>query len=121
MLLWLRKRKSASMTNLRLRASQAFDAEFRDELANAVQLALLRGLDVAAGQASCHCPLGCLLPMLTQNNRRPGSVSVRKKYTRFSYRHFRSFIGAFDAHLDDNTPEAALGLLYRERLVKCGL
>lgn len=104
-----------NINKLRKRASKAFDAKFRDWLANGVQKHILTGgvIRVANDRLnpSCKCPEGCLERLWSKY---PAAVDVFCIYGFTIEKHY-SFQSAFDDGNDDGTPEAALGLLYREK------
>lgn len=100
---------------LRTRASRAFDAKFRDRLANAVQGWILGGGEIRKAplnNLNCRCPEGCL----TKSNY-PGP-STMQVFFGFSHDQHFNFQCAFDSGIDNYTPESALGLLYRQRFIK---
>lgn len=99
------------MKEHRIRASQAFNAAFRDRLANAVQARLLHGIQVGFGRW-CRCPLGCLTAAWC-----PHSVMLVELFG-FARHQFIDFIESFECGTDYGTPEAALGFLYRARFTK---
>lgn len=112
---------------LRERASKAFDAEFRDRLCNAVQVHILnegrvRPSVIEHAQTSiiehvqnCKCPQGCLFE--SEHLNYPLSIMVQSKFG-FKWEQHFTFQSAFDDGCDNETPEAALGLLYRKRFIK---
>lgn len=106
-----------NLTKLKERASRAFDATFRDRLANAVTRFLLTGGRINTVIATmydkdCRCPEGCL----TLSNHPP--CSDMSNWFGFTANQHADFQVAFDGNHDSGTPEAALGLLYRKRFIK---
>lgn len=94
------------MTELRARACRAFDADFRDKLADAAQVKFY----TVGALFPYRCPLGCLTRSV-----RPTPAMMHYMFPMFSYFQFLSFVSSFDLGADNTTAEAALGLLYRRK------
>lgn len=105
-------------------ACRAFDAKFRNELCNAVQLVILEGGKLGVGNYDCYCPEGCLLRFYGFSGaERPLASVIHKLYPRFTYDQHCEFQSAFDNGPQPHdsiylSPERALGLLYRKRFIK---
>jgi hypothetical protein len=102
------------MTDLRERASNAFSPLFRAALADACQREFRR-------VGACYCPQAALMGLEGRNPDAHG-VAVWCHYSGFescaSGRLHLDFQEAFDKGDDRDTPESALGLLYRQRFVR---
>lgn len=101
--------------NLKERALGGFNVKFRDVLCNAVQVYVLNGWKICSAiqkTTESKCPEGCLF----KEKQYPIPYTVQKYYG-FKWSQHYSFQEAFDKGLDDGTPEAALGLLYRNKFV----
>ena len=107
---------------LHVRASEAFTPEFRellrksvDEMRAAGETVLPHPIRRKTGLKPCYCPEGCLEAV--REFRNPWPWAVDEAYQDHGeLKHF-SFQHAFDYGEDDDTAEAALGLIYREEAI----
>lgn len=102
-------------SDLRERASKSFDARFRAKLADACQAHLdsIRPVGLSNSipdSGICFCPEGAIIERIP----RPGPGTCEDELGFTSEKH-SAFQVAFDYGIDRDTPESALGLLYRER------
>lgn len=105
---------------LKERASNAFDLNFRDKMQNAVLCFILNNGKIATVISSCtynsdkqcKCPEGCLFENLSYP-----CFDTMDLFGFSKHQHY-SFQLAFDTGIDSDTPEAALGLLYRNKFIK---